>query len=233
MADSAHPSPAIFSPSFFFISVGAGPFFILLMCLVLFYLYHPPPAGHAFIPLISFALTELPESRLFAVGMSLIAWFCVPVFLVTSRMLTLQCRVRECDNKSSVVVAGRLLIMSAVLSFLGLLGLASVSIQECYQFHVGAAVTFLVAQSLFFWCADIQMLHAGRGITALDWAWDLFCPILFAVSIGVCGTGTQRVELLNFAGGIQYVAAVALFAKYLRLWKKLGRIGLLLTRKSD
>jgi hypothetical protein len=225
-------SPAIFSPSFFFISVGAGPFFILAISLLLLYLYHYPASGEALIPLISFATIELPESRLFAVGMSLIAWFSVPVFLVTSRMITLQCRVQHCDNRSTVAFASKLLILSAFLSFVGLLSLASITIKESFHFHVASAITFLVAQSTFFIAADFQMFHANRGITALDWAWDAFPPALFALSV-VIWVATADTKIQSLAGALQYAAAVALFGKYIRLWRKLGRIGLLLTRKSD
>jgi hypothetical protein len=233
MASPPPQSPAVFSPSLFFYAVGLAPAVIIFSSFFLFYVYHHPPADAVFVPLISLAMVELPESRLFSVGMSLVAWFCVPVFLVVSRMLTLKCRVAHCDDRRGVKIASKLLNISSVFCFLGLLGLASITIRESEKFHLASAVCFVVAQSVFFLAADYQMSEARRKITLLDWIWDAFCPVIFLVSVGIWALAGNNIALLNAAGILHCVAAVAFSAKYLRVRSVLGRIGLLLTRKTE
>jgi hypothetical protein len=227
------PAPVVFNPAMFFHVVAFAPLAITSGALFFYYSKRPLAALPVKFPLISDAVTTLPESRLFSVGMNIIAWLMVPVYLVIGRLLRLKSQVEEVDHKVSIKVVHIVRPITCVLSFFSLLGLSSVTVQENAVFHTTCANIFLGAISIFFLLVDFTFRQVKLRATIVDWIWDLVIPGAFGASYTITRTPAVSAGLLSIAGALQYVGGAAIFLKFARVWARFPRVGLLLTRKVE
>jgi uncharacterized membrane protein len=227
------PAPVVFSPAMFFHVVAFAPLAITSGSLFFYYSKQPLVALAVKVPLLSDAMTELPESRLFSVGMNIIAWLTVPVYLIIVRLLKLKSQVEEVDQKTSIKIADAIRSIACVLGFFSLLGLSSVTVRESATFHTICANVFLGSISVFFLLVDFTFRQVRLPATPVDWAWDLFIPAAFAASCAITRTPDVSDALHSTAGVLQYIGGAAIFLKFARVWTRFPKIGLLLTRKVE
>jgi hypothetical protein len=171
----------------------------------------------------------LPGSRIFAVGVNVIAWLTLPIFLIIDRVIKLKLHVEKVPASIGVSLATTVMALSAVASFFSLLGISSVTIREVRSVHIGFGILLIASLSVYFVSTDYGLTQSKIRVSLLSWALDFVAPLAFGISFLIC----KYDALLSVAGALQHVGAAAMFAKFLLLWQRMPRIGLFLAQTKQ
>jgi hypothetical protein len=219
----------VFSPGSFFFAVSLGGIAVNIGCLYFYYLHNPFASLIVKIPLIRQTAVDLPGDRLFSVGMTIVAWLTIPIFLVIDRVVILKFRIAKIPSTFPTAF----MALCAVITFVSLIGLSSITLEENSRLHLTCVGLFLIALSAYFFTTDWALAKGRVAIKPADWACDAAPLVCFSASFSLLQWCRPDPLLLSIAGALQYMGGTVLFLKFLIVWFRIPRVGLFLTRKTE
>lgn len=222
-------TPILYRPSIFFYTVALGPIIIVSLC---FYFYVSREQQNLkYIPNISEVTCNLPESRMFLVGMNICGWVSVPLSLILDRILKLIQRTKKCAKDRDVLVARYTMNVFSGLSFLSFVGLSCININECRIAHLAFGISLIISLTCVFLLVDYGLSRADIKLSQFHWFINVIPISCFIVSFALYKFGNDDNLLNSISSVIQYIGGSLLVLKLLMIYRSLPSIGLILTRK--
>ena len=134
------------------------------------------------LPMIQNIMIQLPESRLYSVGMNLLAWWTLPVFLIMDRILKLKCKIEKCNKDRLIYCIRWLMNIFAGFSFFGMLGMASINNKEHSQFHQISVFVVVIFLTLYYILFDLEMCWAKLNVSIINRIWSFLGIIAYLSS---------------------------------------------------
>lgn len=203
----------LYKPHFFFVTATLAPFVVGLGTLYLYYKYNDR-AKLSPIPRISEIGADLPASRMFTVGMTVAAWFTMPLYIIINQCVRLKRRIAKCESK----IAAFIINVLGAMSFFSYIGIGSVTIRDNRQLHYLIFAVFILSHFFYFVAVDM-----GLKSRICHFLWAFVSPISYFGSFLVSGRASSI---------LQYVGAAALFCKWPLLWSDLPNTGVMLAKRN-
>jgi hypothetical protein len=226
--------PITYRLGYFYLGIATFPFLIVIACLIC-YCVAPnrpstlPPGAH--IPTYSELVEDTPQSRIWAVGMTVQGIFLLLFGVLRDHVVTvhLSSAVRISRRICNVLMElSRVLIL---LASFALMLLACIPISSLRAVHASAAGVFFGSLSLYFFVGDYL-------------TWKMKQPLKIA-SVGLTGANVICVSvavIVRYANDspaaydassvLSYIAVAGLFAKLVVLRMDMPKHGIRLSRKT-
>ncbi|OHS99582.1 hypothetical protein TRFO_33957 [Tritrichomonas foetus] len=220
----------LYSPFSLVCIISICPIFIVFICYAFAY-FNNHITFQKSIPMISQVMVRLPECRIYSVCMNLVAWTALPIFLIIDRILKLKCKIEKCHKHVTVYCLRWLMNICAGFSFFGMIGMASINIDERIQFHNNCVCIFVVFMTLYFFLIDYEMVQAKLNVKTFHVFLSFVGISLFTVSYILMKKDDDFLQSVSAV--IQIIAIPCMSMKFLIIWKTLPASGILITHKKE
>lgn len=183
---------------------------------------------HGRVPTASETVEFMPESRIFSVAMHVVAWACMMIFLVIDGYTEVNGR----PTGDGVKVVRYIANSFAVISFISLMGLASVTLVDEKKVNIAFTGIFAFATCVYFIMRDVVFLRSNIMVSYLSWSLD--AVMLAAMILGyILSFVNESHVIISSAGSVfGYIGGLTLFLKFAVIGKSLPVITLQLARKE-
>ena len=221
----------LYSPLIIVIFITILPTFITISCFLFALHYKHIDLNHHF-PMLHDVMTQLPESRVYSVGMNLVAWLALPIFLIIDRILKLKCKMEKCHNEVKVYCLRWIMNIFGGFAFFSLLGLSSVNVKENRTMHNVCSHVFIFSLMIYFIIIEYEMFKAKLEVPPSHKVLSYFGPILHLFSQYLDRNGNDS-HLLTIAGIFEFLVIPSICIRFFLMWKTLPSNGILVRHKKE
>ena len=223
--------PVSYNPKVLFFIVAGLPVIVSIMSMSIYF-----GLGHHHlnrIPALPECVNVMPESRVFSVGINIVAWLMLVVFLVIDRHLKLRGRSDESFHGNWCCVTRTVMNIFAGISFISLIGFSAVTANENKTVNIVFAGLFWTSLSVYFCLRDAQYRDVKLALHPLDWTCNAVAVACMIVSYALRLAKDERTFVRSIGAVFGYIGCTALFAKFIVIAIMLPDISLMLIRRKQ
>ncbi|KAK8888913.1 hypothetical protein M9Y10_033653 [Tritrichomonas musculus] len=231
--------PILYNPFVLGCIVSIMPIFVTVTAF-LFSIYNGHFSLHFnSLPKINQVMVQLPEKRVYSVGMNLTAWLALPVFLLIDRIIKLKCKIEKCHKEPLTYCLRWLMNVCAGFAFFGMLGMASVTVHEMPYFRQTCYRVMIIFLTIYYLIVDFEMTKAKLNVTLLNRIWSfggiffITLSYLFSKYAIILSNTFPNINFLSISAICQYIHVPLMSLKFLLIWKTLPSCGVLVSKKNE
>jgi hypothetical protein len=204
------------------------PFVSVIICWIIYY-----SCGHQiteYLPTISVTMIPFPESRIFAVTMSVEAIFILIILII--RVLTFYCLFKKQNtqtlcNKALLILTA----LSGVVCTIGLIVLACVTLMDNLYVHNTFAAIFFFGSAIHYLLSDKTMKNCGLKVSRISFIVTILIVIFIFLYMAILLIRTDTA--MTFAAIGQYISCVLIFLKFFLIYRDLPQNTFLVQRNTS
>lgn len=231
--------PILYNPLVLGYTIAILPIFITIAATLLAIYNHHISFNLNNLPKINQIMVRLPEKRVYNVGLNLTAWLALPVFLLIDRLIKLKCKMEKCHKEPIVYCLRWTMNICAGFAFFGMLGMASVTVNEMPVFRQTCYQIMIVFLTIYYFILDYEMSRAKLKVGLLNRIWTFMGLFLSIISYLLSKYNNKLLDIfpnINFmslSALFQYLHLPFMSLKFILIWRTLPKCGVLVSKKKS
>lgn len=165
--------------------------------------------------MISHAAADLPESRVFRMGIIFTSWFMFAAFLIIDRALKVLNRRAHNAKSPSVQFSRYMMKIFDGLAFFGLIGACSITIKSNSILHTISVVMFIISITFSYIFMDYLLAKSRTANYQLLSIYTFTPPVMLLIGTLIIKFAANKYQIYNFGIILQYFGCTMIFLKFI------------------